>query len=118
MFMRNKLRVTFFGALLFSAVVLFFSVTALPASAATSSSTTAAHSTTVSKSLDVQTSAVPQSRRDYDRGFRDGRFAVDRDCRRVRHSFRGHGRRESDYARGFVDGFNFAVGHDRFCRHR
>lgn len=118
MFMHNKLRITLFGALILSACMLFFSVTALPASAATSSSTTASHSTTATKSSDVQTVTVPRSRPDYDRGYRDGRFAADRECGRFRSPFRGHGHRESDYSRGYVDGFNFAVGHDRFCQHR
>ena len=111
--MYNKLRIILFGALFLSTLVF----SSLPAFAATSSRATASQIATVSKSVTVHTVTVPQSRRDYDRGFRDGqRFAVYA-CRNSRHHpwHLQHRRHESDYQRGFVNGYNFTLDYSRAC---
>lgn len=116
--MQNKLRIILFGVAFLSALV-FSSGMALPASAA---SATASQTSTVSKSVVVHTATLPQARGDYQQGFRDGFRDRDRFCRAERgrhhHQHRFHRRGERDFERGFVDGFNFAEDHDRFCRRR
>jgi hypothetical protein len=115
--MHNKLRIIFFGAVLLSAL-LFSSGMALPAYAATSSSATVSASSTVSMNGDAHAVTVPQSYRDYQRGFRAGYNAAVSVCRASRHrpAHLRHRRRESDYEAGFVDGYNFALDNDRACR--
>ena len=116
-FMYNKLRsIILFGALFLSAFVF----SSLPAFAAASSSATASQTSTVSRSVAVHAVTVPQTRRDYVRGFHDGQRIAVRACRDSRHTPKHlhHKRRESDYLRGLVDGYNFALDHDRACRHR
>ncbi len=120
--MQNKLRIILFGVSFLSAIV-FSSGMALPASAATSSSATPAQVSNVAKSLGAHAVALPLSRNDYFRGFRNGERDSDRYCRgeggyhrHHHHPYRRHRRREDDYTRGYIDGWDYGQYHDRDCR--
>jgi hypothetical protein len=105
--MHNKIMLMLFGVL-FLGALLCTSIGASPASAATLNKAQAVANTHI------------LSRRDYERGFRDGRITANRFCEREdfpnRHE---HARHESDYERGFQDGFDFTLEYSHFChRHR